>query len=232
MTEHVFAPPPWPSVAVRGGAQRYAVRRIFCVARNYAAHAREMGHDPDREPPFYFLKSAAHLWQAGGGWAYPPGTRNCHHEVELVVALGAPLWRASPEQAAQAVWGGACGLDMTRRDLQAEAREAGRPWDLAKDFEQAAIMGELVPLAGGAAPSRGRIALTVNGALRQQGDLQDMIWPVPELLAHLSAHYHLGPGDLVYTGTPEGVGPVLPGDRLHGEIDGVGSLDLAVGPAV
>ena len=226
----VFAAPPPASVAVQGRAERYAVRRIFCVGRNYAAHAREMGGDPTREPPFYFNKTPAHLADSGATVPYALATASLHHEVELVVALGAPLLRATPAQAAAAVWGCACGLDMTRRDLQDAAKKAARPWDASKDFEGAAVIGALRPLDGAPLPARGAIWLDVNGARRQQGDLADQIWPEPEMLANLSTLYHLGAGDLVMTGTPAGVGAVQPGDVLAGGIDGVGSVALTIGP--
>ena len=229
MSEFVFAPAPQANVAVRGSGQRYAVHRIFCVGRNYAAHAREMGGDPTREPPFFFNKAPAHLVASGATVAYPPGTKDYHHEMELVVAIGAPAFRITPEQAAACVWGYACGLDMTRRDLQGEAKKTGRPWSFGKDFENAAVIGELVPAAEVGALTRGRIELAVNGQTRQQGDLSDLIWSVPEVIANLSQYYHLRPGDLIYTGTPEGVGAVQPGDVLAGHIDGVGEIQLAIG---
>lgn len=231
MSDFIFPPATVASLPVRGSAQRYAVQRIFCVARNYAAHAREMGYDPDREPPFYFSKNPAHLLAAGGTMAYPQGTQNCHYEMELVVALGQAVpANATPEQAATAVWGYACGLDMTRRDLQAAARDSGKPWDFAKDFEQSAVLSELVPVSASGVLEAGRIALSVNGQVRQQGDLRDMIWRVPEIIANLSQYYHLQAGDLIYTGTPEGVGPVQPGDHLRGEIEGVGAIELTIAP--
>ena len=226
----VFAPPPVASVAVQGQHARYAVRRIFCVGRNYAAHAREMGGDPQREPPFYFNKAPAHLIDSGAQMAYPLATADLHHEVELVVALGAPLVRATPAQAAAAVWGCACGLDMTRRDLQDVAKKSARPWDSSKDFEDAAVIGPLRPLNGAPLPARGGIWLDVNGVRRQQGDLADQIWPVPEMLANLSTLYRLGVGDLVLTGTPAWVGAVRPGDVLAGGIDGVGQVALTIAP--
>ena len=229
MSEFVFAPVPQASVAVRGSAQRYPVGRIFCVGRNYAAHAREMGGNPEREPPFFFNKAPAHLVASGATVAYPPGTRDYHHEMELVVAIGQAAFRITPEQAAACVWGYACGLDMTRRDLQGEAKKAGRPWSFGKDFENAAVIGELAPAAEVGALASGRIELAVNGQTRQQGDLSDMIWSVPEVIANLSQYYHLQPGDLIYTGTPEGVGAVQPGDVLAGQIDGVGEIQLAIG---
>ncbi len=229
MTDFVFPPIPQASVAVRGSRQRYAVGRIFCVGRNYAAHAREMGGNPDREPPFFFNKAPAHLLASGATVPYPPGTRDYHHEMELVVAIGQAAFRIAPEQAAACVWGYACGLDMTRRDLQGEAKKAGRPWSFGKDFEHAAVIGELVPASQTGALARGRIELAVNGQTRQQGDLADLIWSVPEVVANLSQYYHLQPGDLIYTGTPEGVGAVQPGDVLAGRIEGVGEIQLTIG---
>lgn len=229
MTAYIFSPAPQASVAVRGTDARYAVSRIFCVGRNYAAHAREMGSDPDREPPFYFTKPASALAASGGEIPYAPGTQNLHYEMELVVAIGAPVFRATPEQAAAAVWGYGAGLDMTRRDLQNEAKAIGRPWDLGKGFEHSAVITELVPAAEAGVLSRGAITLSVNGVEKQRGDLSDMIWSIPELVANLSQYYHLGPGDLIYTGTPDGVGPVKPGDRLHGAIEGLIELDIAIG---
>ena len=229
MSDFVFAPPAQASVAVRDSRQRYAVGRIFCVGRNYAAHAREMGGNPEREPPFFFNKAPAHLVASGATVPYPPGTRDYHHEMELVVAIGRGAFRVSPEQAQACVWGYACGLDMTRRDLQGEAKKAGRPWSFGKDFENAAVIGELVPASTTGALARGVIELNVNGQLRQQGDLADLIWSVPEVIANLSQYYHLQPGDLIYTGTPEGVGAVQPGDVLVGRIDGVGEIALTIG---
>jgi fumarylpyruvate hydrolase len=235
MVEHVFARPDWPCVPVRGSQARYAVTRIFCVGRNYAAHAIEMGSDPTREPPFYFTKPANAVLYAEAAspavMGYPSGTANLHFEMELVVALGQAVYQASPETAAQAIWGCACGLDMTRRDLQNEAKKTGRPWDLGKAFEESAVIGDLVPVNDAAAFSQGRIELAVNGAMRQGADLADMIWNVPEIVANLSRYYHLGPGDLIYTGTPEGVGAVVPGDVIDGRIDGIGAIRLTIGSA-
>lgn len=229
MTSYVFPPAPQAAVPVRGSTDLYAVRRIFCVGRNYAAHAREMGSDPTREPPFYFNKAPADLVASGSTIAYPPGTENFHYEMELVIAIGKPAFRVAPEQAIDSVWGYACGLDMTRRDLQNAAKAIGRPWDFGKDFESAAVMSELVPASAIGHPGKGRIELSVNGQLKQEGDLSDLIWSVPEVVANLSQYYHLQPGDLIYTGTPEGVGPVKPGDRITGRIDGVGEIALTIG---
>ncbi len=217
---------PQPAVPVVGEDALYPVRRVFCVGRNYAAHAREMGSDPNREPPFYFTKSPEALVAGGGAIPYAPATANLHHEVELVVALGAPVFQATAEQAARAVFGHAIGLDMTRRDLQFAARDKGRPWDLGKSFEFSA---PVTPLLRGATPiAQGAITLEVNGEIRQRGDVSDMIWSIPEVIAHLSQYYHLGQGDLIFTGTPEGVSAVRPGDRLVGRIDGLDDLVVTI----
>ncbi len=219
-----------PAVPVAGEDALYPVRRVFCVGRNYAAHAREMGSDPNREPPFYFTKSPDALVPGGGPIPYAPATANLHHEIELVVAVGAPVFQAKPEEAAKAVFGHAVGLDMTRRDLQFAARDKGRPWDLGKSFEFSA---PITPIVRGADPIlTGTITLEINGEIRQRGDIADMIWSIPEVIAHLSQYYHLGLGDLVYTGTPEGVSPVRPGDRLIGRVEGLPTLDVTIGEPV
>jgi fumarylpyruvate hydrolase len=229
MTPWLFPPAPQAAVAVRGSPQRYAVSRIFCVGRNYAAHALEMGSDPSREPPFSFTKTPLHLVASGATVPYPPGTRNFHYEMELVIAIGKPALRVASGQALDCVWGYACGLDMTRRDLQSSARETGQPWDFGKDFENAAVIAPLVPASEIGHPASGNIQLSVNGQIKQNADLKDLIWSVPEVVANLSAYYRLQPGDLIYTGTPAGVGPVRPGDRLNGSIDGVGEITLTIG---
>lgn len=214
---------------MRGTDARYAVRRVFCVGRNYADHAREMGSDPTREPPFYFTKPATALTPSGATVPYPPETRDYHYEMELVLALGAPVFRVTPEAAVAAIWGYAPGLDMTRRDLQAAAKAAGRPWDTAKGFDESAILGEIARVADVGRLDRGAITLAVNGVEKQRGDLADMIWAQAEIVANLSHLYHLHPGDLIYTGTPAGVGPVGPGDVLRGRIEGLGEISLTVG---
>ncbi|THF56881.1 fumarylacetoacetate hydrolase family protein [Pseudothauera rhizosphaerae] len=228
--QYVIAQPAQPAVPVAGGGL-FPVRRIYCVARNYAAHAREMGADPTREAPFFFTKPADAVLPVRNGEAghfpYPPATRDVHHELELVVALGRGGHDLSAEQAAACIWGYAVGLDMTRRDLQAEAKAKGRPWDVAKAFDAAAPVSEIVP-ANGRVLAAGEIVLTVNGETRQRGDLGDMIWSIPEVIAFFSRYYHLQPGDLIFTGTPEGVGPVVPGDRLSGRVAGVGTLEIEV----
>ncbi|NWG53527.1 MAG: fumarylacetoacetate hydrolase family protein [Hydrogenophilaceae bacterium] len=226
MAEYVFPPPPVPAAAVRGGGL-YPVRRIFCVGRNYAEHAREMGGD-DREPPFFFTKPAAALTPSGAAIAYPPGTENFHYEMELVLALGASAHKIAAEDAQAAIYGYACGLDMTRRDLQAALREKKQPWDLAKAFEESAVLGEIAPASAIGHPRRAAITLAVNGKTRQRADIADMIWSAPEIVAALSLYYHLGPGDLIFTGTPAGVGPVVRGDRLDGVIEGLGAVAATI----
>ncbi len=229
MSNYVFPPAPQAAVPVRGSSQQYAVSRIFCVGRNYAAHAREMGFDPDREPPFYFNKTPIDLVQTGATIPFPLGTQNYHYEMELVIALGKPAFRVPVDQALDCVWGYACGLDMTRRDLQIKSREMGRPWDFGKDFENSAVISPLVPASEIGHLSSGNIQLSVNGQIKQNADLKDLIWSVAEIVSNLSEYYHLQPGDLIYTGTPEGVGAVQPGDKITGKIDGVGEIALTLG---
>ncbi|WP_297370850.1 fumarylacetoacetate hydrolase family protein [Acidocella sp.] len=227
MPSYVVAPPQPVAVAVRGGGL-FAVRRVFCVGRNYAAHAREMGGDPNREAPFFFSKPADALVTGGAAMAYPPATRNLHHEVELVVAIGAGGTEIAEAAALDHVFGYAVGLDMTRRDVQDEAKAARRPWDMAKGFDASAPIGEIAPAAEIGHPAAGEIALEVNGERRQQGDLADQIWPVAGIIAALSTLVTLKPGDLIFTGTPEGVGPVTRGDELLGRIAGVGEVRTRV----
>ena len=229
MSNFVFPPAEIPSAAVRGTDARYAVSRIFCVGRNYADHAREMGADPTREPPFYFTKPATALTPSGSTVPYPTETRNYHYEMELVLAIGAPVFKAGPEAAKAAIWGYAAGLDMTRRDLQAAAKAAGKPWDTAKGFDQSAILGEIARVGDIGRLAKGAITLSVNGVEKQRGDLADMIWSQAEIVSNLSHLYHLHPGDLIYTGTPAGVGAVVPGDVLLGRIEGLGDISLTVG---
>ncbi len=218
---------PAPAVAVVNG-DRFPVRRIYCVGRNYAAHAREMGHDPDREPPFFFSKPADAVVATGSVLLYPPRTEDFQHEVELVVALARGGHAIAVADALDHVFGYAVGLDMTRRDVQAEAKKLGRPWDMAKGFDQSAPCGALSPAAAVGHPAKGAIKLNVNGILRQNGDLADMVWSVAETIADLSRWVSLAPGDLIYTGTPAGVGAVVPGDRLDAHIDGLADLSVTV----
>jgi len=218
----VVAPPPVPSVAVAGQAERFPVRRIFCVGRNYAAHAREMGNDPEREPPFFFTKPADAVVGSGEEIVYPPLTRALHHEAELVVAIGRGGADIPESASLEHVWGYGAGNDLTRRDLQDAAKALRRPWDWGKAFDRSAVIGPLRPVVQAGHPASGAITCTVNGALRQAGDLEEMIWSVPEIIAILSRAVTLAPGDLVMTGTPAGVGPLEPGDRCEVEIEGVG----------
>jgi fumarylpyruvate hydrolase len=229
--EMLFALAPIPTVPVRGTDARFPVNRIFCVGRNYEAHAKEMGMTEARIAPMYFIKDPSCIVESGATVPYPPGTRDYHHEIELVAAIDKPAFRIDAGVALDIVFGYACGLDMTRRDLQALARDKGWPWDTGKNFEQSAIISELIPAADTGHISSGSIALSVNGEVKQSGDISDLIWSVPELIADLSKYYHLQPGDLIYTGTPAGIGPVLPGDHLVGTIDGVGEISLSVGDA-
>jgi fumarylpyruvate hydrolase len=225
MPNYVIDPPTQPVVPVAGDdALFFPVRRIFCVGRNYAEHAREMGHDPSREPPFFFTKPADALVISGADTPYPPATSDLHHEIELVVAIGREATAIDAGTALDHVWGYAAGIDLTRRDLQAEAKKAGRPWDMAKGFDASAPIGDLVPVSSIGHHSSGRIELAVNGTTRQLGDIGDMIWSVPEAIAYLSGLVTLMPGDLIFTGTPSGVSAVVRGDRLEGSIAGVGSV--------
>lgn len=228
MTAHAFPPPPVVDLPIQGRAERFPVRRIFCVGRNYEAHAKEMGHEVDREAPFYFTKSRDTVQESGATQPYPPGTQNYHYEMEFVVALGAPAFQIAPEDALATVFGYACGLDMTRRDLQQKGKDKGRPWDLGKDVDNSAVTAAIVPVADCGHPTTGRIFLEVDGTVKQDADLSDLIWSVPELIADLSNFYRLQPGDLIFTGTPAGVGPVGPGANLHGGIDGLGTIDLKI----
>jgi len=231
VSQFVFPPPSPAAAPIRGRAGRFPLRRIFCVGRNYEAHAREMGVAADREAPFYFTKASEHYAPSGSTIAYPPGTGNYHYEMELVVAIGTSGFRIPEAEALGHVFGYACGLDMTRRDLQSAAKEQQRPWDIGKDVEQSAVLGEIAPAADIGHPARGRIELRLNGQVKQSADVSDLIHGVPAVIAHLSGYYHLRPGDLIYTGTPEGVGAVKPGDRLEGSIEGVGTIGVEVGEA-
>ncbi|CAN5127340.1 fumarylacetoacetate hydrolase family protein [soil metagenome] len=223
----VLEPQP-PILAMTEEGGQYPVRRVFCVGRNYAAHAREMGNDPDREPPFFFTAWAETV-VPGGIIAYPQQTSDYQFEAELVVAIGKSGRDIAVADALDHVWGYAAGLDMTRRDLQAEAKGLGRPWDTAKNVEQSKPLGVIKPTARYDAGS-GTIQLTVNGEVRQTGDLADMIWPVADVVAFLSRLYRIEPGDLIYTGTPAGVGPVVEGDEIVVTIDGLAPLAVTVGP--
>ena len=257
-----FNPPTIATVAIRNTSDLFPVHRIYCVGRNYAAHAREMGSDPNREPPFFFCKPADAVWPiampVGAGEAnatkttalqggrakdtllavadgntpslpYPSATSNLHHEIELVVAIGTGGRDISADQAEKHIWGYGVGLDMTRRDLQSRLKEKGQPWELGKAFDASAPISALLPASVCGHPRSGRIWLSINNQLKQQGDISDMIWSIPEVIQHLSAYFELRSGDLIFTGTPEGVGPVKPGDLISAGVDGLAEISLRIG---
>ncbi len=230
MTSYLWNPPAVQSLPVRGKAERFPINRLFFVGRNYHAHAVEMGRPVDKsaERPFYFTKAPQTLVQSGATIAYPPGTSNYHFEMELVVAIGTPGFRVAADEAHTLIYGYAAGLDMTRRDLQLVARDKGRPWDLGKDVEESSVCTEIVPLAQ-VVISQGAISLEVNGVTQQSSNVDKLIWNIRELIADLSQFYHLQPGDLIYTGTPEGVGAVVAGDRITGQVEGVAEVALTIG---
>ena len=223
-TNYVFAPPATVSVGVIGESARYPVRRIYCVGRNYAEHAREMGHDPDRELPFFFQKNPDNLVLNNKDFPYPTMTSNLHHEIELVVAIGKGGRDISAANALEHVYGYALGIDLTRRDLQNEAKKTGRPWEIGKAFEHSAPMTDITPATKSGHLSKGAIWLKVNGEVRQQSDLTQLIWNIPDIIAHLSAIFELRAGDLIMTGTPAGVAAVKPGDVMEGFCEGVGTI--------
>jgi fumarylpyruvate hydrolase len=229
MTGFVITPPATPALAIADSDQVFPLRRVFCVGRNYAAHAREMGADPDREPPFFFTKPADAVVPASGTVPFPPSTNDLHHEVELVVALKAGGANIEPAQALDLVWGYAVGVDLTRRDLQDVAKKASRPWDLAKGFDASGPCSALQPLACTGHPEQARVWLEVNGEVKQDGNVNEMIWPVADVIAYLSRFVTLAPGDLIFTGTPSGVGALQPGDRVRGGVDGVATFDFTMG---
>lgn len=217
--DFVLPPAAVPSVAVAGHSERFAVRRIFCVGRNYAEHAREMGHDPNAEPPFFFTKPGDAVVDSGATLPYPSATADLHHEAELVVALGAAGSFVTEAQALALIWGYGAGNDLTRRDLQAQAKAARRPWDMSKGFDNSAVVGALRPASAGA--PQGRIRCLVDGRITQDADLAEMIWPVSGIIVHLSRLVALQPGDLIFTGTPAGVGPIARGQTCEVQIDGL-----------
>ena len=221
---YVFPPADIPSVPIKGSAQRFPVHRIYCVGRNYAAHAREMGKDPDREPPFFFSKPADAVVGNEARLPFPSRTSNLHHEVELVVALSKGGKDIPVGSALDHVFGYAVGNDLTRRDLQFESRDKGRPWDTAKGFDRAAPITAIAPVKDVGHIERGSIWLKVNGELRQQGEISDLIWSVPEVIAELSTLFELQPGDLIFTGTPAGVSALRPGDRVECGVEGLDTL--------
>ncbi|WP_196260820.1 fumarylacetoacetate hydrolase family protein [Pelagibacterium limicola] len=229
---YVFDPMPTPILAVAGSDDLLPVRRIFCVGRNYAAHAREMGRDPDREPPFFFTKPADAVVHDGETVNYPPETENLHYEAELVAVIGKGGRNIAQADALDHVWGYAVGNDLTRRDLQFQARELGRPWDWGKAFDRSAVIGPVHPVADIGHPDRGEIRLEVNGEVKQQADLSEMIWSTSEIVSLLSRSMTIKPGDVIMTGTPAGVGPLVEGDVCVASIEGLGELTTRIGPRV
>jgi fumarylpyruvate hydrolase len=229
MNPFVIEVPGTPSVGVTGTSQLFPIRRVFCVGRNYAAHAREMGNDPSREPPFFFTKPADAVVAATGQVPYPPLTSDLHHEVELVVAIGTGGRNVGADKALDLIWGYGVGLDLTRRDLQAEAKKLGRPWDWAKGFDASAVCSDITPVKITGHPAKNAIWLKINGETRQQGTLDEMIWPVADVIAAISQSVALAPGDLIFTGTPAGVGPLQPGDRVTAGVDGVVEVAFEIG---
>lgn len=225
---YLFSPPEQATLKVRDTEDLFPVHRIYCVGRNYAAHAVEMGHDPDKEPPFFFQKNPDNLLPAGQDFPYPPKSDDVHHEIEMVVALKSGGENIPVEQALNCVYGYGVALDMTRRDLQAKMKEQGRPWEIGKAFEHSAPCSQLMPAETIGHPQQGAIWLKVNGEVTQQGDINQMIWKVAEMISTLSELFSLQAGDIIMTGTPSGVGPVKRGDRLHGHVDGVGDLEVKV----
>jgi fumarylpyruvate hydrolase len=227
---YVFPPAPQASIAVAGSEDRIPVRRIFCVGRNYAAHAVEMGKDPERDPPFFFTKPADAVVMDGETVAYPPETANFHYEAELVVVIGKGGVNIAEEDTHDHIWGYAVGNDLTRRDLQLEAREKGRPWDWGKAFDRSAVIGPVHPVASVGHPAKGSIKLTVNGETKQDADLTELIWSVPEIVSILSHTMTLQPGDVIMTGTPAGVGQLQIGDVCEVSIEGLGKITTPIGP--
>ncbi len=224
---YVIDPPAIAALPVAGSDQWFPVHRVYCVGRNYAAHAVEMGHDPNKEPPFFFQKNADNL-DTSGSFPYPPASNDVHHEIEMIVALKSGGVDIPVEKALDCVYGYGVGLDMTRRDLQGKAKDMGRPWEVGKAFEHSAPMTSLVPASKVGSVETGAIWLDVNGKRRQTGDLNQMIWDIPGQIAYISSLFELKAGDLIMTGTPSGVGAIVKGDKLHGHVDGVGDLHVEV----
>ncbi|MEL6264120.1 MAG: fumarylacetoacetate hydrolase family protein [Pseudomonadota bacterium] len=227
MTDYAITPPAQPALPVRGSAAMFPVRRIYCIGRNYAAHAVEMGHDPDREPPFFFQKNPDNI-DVSGEFPYPVKSEDVHFEMEMVIALGSGGTDIPLDRTLDHIWGYGVGLDMTRRDLQGVAKKMGRPWEIGKAFERSAPMSALVPASEIGHPAEGAVTLRVNGEMRQEGDLNQMIWKTQEMISYLSEHFELAAGDLIMSGTPAGVGAVARGDRLEGQVAGIGELAVTV----
>ncbi len=227
MTNYVIAKPPVVAIPVVGRDASFPVRRVYCIGRNYAAHAIEMGHDPDREPPFFFQKNPNNL-DPSGEFPYPPHSSDVHHEIEMSVMLKSGGTNIPIEEALDHVYGYALSLDMTRRDLQGEMKKMGRPWEIGKAFERSAPVGPVHPASDVGHLDQGAVTLKVNGELRQEGDLNQMIWKVPEMISYLSEYFELAAGDVIMSGTPSGVGPVVKGDTMEMAVEGIGSMTVKV----
>jgi len=227
MSSYIIPPPPQAALPIRGSDKLFPIHRIYCVGRNYAEHAREMGHDPNKEPPFFFQKNPDNI-VVDGTFPYPSASADVHFEIEMIVALHKGGSNIAPAFATDCIWGYGVGLDMTRRDLQGEAKKLGRPWEVGKAFEASAPCSALVPASEIGHPAKGRVSLEVNGKLRQQGDLSQLIWKVPEMIAYLSGLFRLAPGDIIMSGTPAGVGAIVKGDRMKGHVAGVSDLEVVV----
>lgn len=226
---YVITPPKQTALPISGSDQMFPVHRIYCVGRNYADHAREMGHDPDREPPFFFQKNPDNLIPDGSTFPYPSKSSNVHFEIELVVALSKGGTNIPEKEAEECVYGYAVGIDMTRRDLQGQMKDMGRPWEIGKAFEHSAPCGPIYPKSETGPLKEGRIWLEVNGDIRQDGDINQLIWNIPETISYLSGLFDLQPGDLIFTGTPAGVGSIQKGDEMRGGVAGVGEISIKVG---
>lgn len=227
MADYVITPPVQAALPVKGSDKMFPVRRVYCIGRNYAAHAVEMGHDPDKEPPFFFQKNPDSL-DTSGEFPYPSKSEDVHYEIEMLIAIGKGGVNIPIDKALEHIWGYGVGIDMTRRDLQGVAKKMGRPWEIGKAFERSAPANALVPASEIGHPESGRVTLSINGELRQDGDLNQMIWKTQEMIAYLSEHFELAPGDLIMSGTPAGVGPVKKGDVLEGAVEGVGEIKVTV----
>jgi len=227
MSEFVISPPPVPTIPVAGSSAKFPVRRVYCIGRNYAAHAVEMGHDPNKEPPFFFQKNPDNL-DSSGKFPYPVKSSDVHHELEMVVALKSGGTNIPVDKALDHVYGYGVGLDMTRRDLQGIAKQMGRPWEIGKAFEHSAPVGPIVPVEKTGHLDHGVVTLHVNGVLKQEGDLNQMIWKVPEMISYLSDYFELAAGDVIMSGTPSGVGPVVKGDKLEARVEGLDPLVVTV----
>lgn len=226
--DYIFPPQSQVILPIRGSEKAFPVNRVYCVGRNYAAHAIEMGHDPEKEPPFFFQKNPDNLLLEGNDFPYPPMSSDVHHEIEMIVALKSGGDNIPADKALDCVFGYGVSLDMTRRDLQGEMKKLGRPWEIGKAFEHSAPCGELVAAEDIGHPNEGAVWLKINGETKQEGDLNQLIWKIPDMISYLSNLFTLHSGDIILSGTPSGVGPVNKGDKLHGHVAGIGDLKVNV----